>query len=85
MLEQSGEQLSELSMRDGLTNLYNHRFLQERLEMEIQRTQRYQSPLTLLMIDIDDFKRINDGYGHLFGDYALKHLASILAAEHARD
>ncbi len=77
-LERSSEKLNELSMTDGLTGLYNHRYLQQRLEIEMQRSERYRIPLALLMIDIDDFKRLNDTYGHLFGDYALKHLSAIL-------
>jgi len=63
---------------DGLTGLYNHRRFRERLYEEFVRARRYNLPLTVLMIDIDDFKAINDDYGHLIGDEVLRSVAGTL-------
>ena len=57
--------------RDPLTGFYNHRFLHERLGEEVVRAQRARRPLSLLMLDLDDFKLVNDTFGHLFGDRVL--------------
>ncbi len=62
----------ELSVRDELTQLYNRRHFQEVLPLEIKRAERFERPFTLLMIDIDHFKKFNDRYGHLKGDACLK-------------
>lgn len=70
----------ELMHRDALTNLYNRRYFFERLEREVYRAKRYGRALSLLMIDIDHFKRFNDSFGHLRGDEALKRLAGLLEA-----
>lgn len=67
-----------LSVTDGLTGLWNHRYFQEKLESEILRTKRYITPLSLIMSDLDHFKRFNDTYGHPVGDKILKRAASIL-------
>ncbi|HKV05707.1 MAG TPA: GGDEF domain-containing protein [Candidatus Acidoferrales bacterium] len=66
------EEYLKLAMLDPLTGLHNRRYAQERLEAEISRAQRLQSSLTVLMIDLDDFKRLNDRHGHAAGDLALK-------------
>ncbi|MCM8771246.1 MAG: diguanylate cyclase [Candidatus Omnitrophica bacterium] len=68
----------ELSILDSLTGLYNHRHFYEVLPREIERAQRYNHPVSLLMIDIDDFKIYNDTNGHLAGDKLLQDLASVL-------
>ncbi|WP_373019964.1 diguanylate cyclase [Thiomicrorhabdus sp.] len=65
------ESLQRLAALDGLTNVYNRRFGLKRLKEEFKRTQRNDSPLGVLMIDIDHFKNINDAYGHLVGDKAI--------------
>ena len=57
--------------RDLLTGFYNHRFLHERLGEEVVRAQRARRPLSVLMLDLDDFKLVNDTFGHLFGDRVL--------------
>ena len=57
--------------RDPLTGFYNHRFLHERLGEEVVRAQRGRRPLSVLMLDLDDFKLVNDTFGHLFGDRVL--------------
>jgi two-component system, cell cycle response regulator len=72
------EYYRNLSNIDGLTELSNHRHFKFFLEKEIARERRYHRPLTLMMIDIDDFKRVNDSYGHLVGDIVLKNLATLL-------
>lgn len=69
---------------DGLTGLKNHRAFQERLKEEVERTFRYASPLSVLFLDIDNFKQFNDLYGHLAGDSVLRRIGAILrdAARH---
>jgi diguanylate cyclase (GGDEF)-like protein len=66
-----------LSIRDGLTDLYNHRHFHELLNQEMAPAVRYNHPLTLLMIDIDNFKKFNDSYGHPAGDQALQQIARL--------
>ncbi len=67
--------VERLAVTDGLTGLYNHRWFQERLAYELDRGDRHEEPLSLLLLDIDHFKKINDTYGHPFGDRVLKALA----------
>ncbi len=69
------------AITDGLTGLYNHRHFYERLEAECARARRYQLPLSLLMIDIDDFKVFNDHHGHQRGDQVLRDVAEVLTAD----
>lgn len=71
------EYFEQISRVDGLTGLYNHRFFHELLNAEISRSDRYKYSFSLTMIDIDDFKEINDNYGHQVGDNILKEIASI--------
>ena len=70
--------LQQLAMRDGLTGLLNHRAFYERLQEEIYRAERYRYPLALVLADLDNFKKINDTYGHLVGDEVLRRVAEIL-------
>ncbi|SDO45930.1 GGDEF domain-containing protein [Vreelandella arcis] len=67
-----------MSVTDGLTGLYNRRYLTRHLEDSVQQTQHNHQPLSLLMLDIDHFKAFNDEWGHLLGDKALQHFADIL-------
>ncbi|MHB1135729.1 MAG: GGDEF domain-containing protein [Coriobacteriia bacterium] len=67
-----------LSITDELTDLYNYRFLQQRLDDEIHRAERYDKRLSFLMLDIDDFKRVNDTHGHRVGDQVLAEVSSLL-------
>ena len=69
-----------LSIHDSLTGVYNHAFIVKALEEEVGRSERYGSHLTILLLDIDDFKNVNDTYGHLAGDYVLGRVAKILEA-----
>ncbi len=77
-LDKRNKELIELSITDGLTGLYNHRFIQERFEFEFKRIKRYGGQLSCMMIDIDHFKAVNDTYGHQFGDYVLREIAQII-------
>jgi two-component system, cell cycle response regulator len=70
---------------DGLTQISNKRFFVETLEREIARAHRYQRALSLVMFDLDHFKKINDTYGHLAGDYVLKQLASAVKLKIRRE
>jgi diguanylate cyclase (GGDEF)-like protein len=67
-----------LASTDALTGLYNRRFLADTLQREIHRSRRHGIPFALLFLDIDDFKKINDGYGHQIGDAVLRNFASYL-------
>ncbi len=69
---------SELAVLDRLTKVYNHAYFEGRLEQEIARSTRYKYPVSVLMIDIDHFKIINDTYGHQQGDVILKEVARII-------
>lgn len=77
-LQQKNRILEELVKKDGLTNLYNHRFFQERMVEEFHRSRRHKTPLSCALLDIDFFKKINDTYGHQAGDLILKSLADIV-------
>jgi diguanylate cyclase (GGDEF)-like protein len=68
----------EKAVRDGLTEAYNHRFFQEILENKIAEAQRNEEPISLLMIDLDNFKMINDQFGHQNGDMILKSVGSLM-------
>lgn len=77
-LNRRTELLEELSMIDPLTGLFNRRFLQKKLPHEFARAERDGSPITLTIIDLNDFKEINDQFGHPVGDQALQEFASAL-------
>jgi two-component system cell cycle response regulator len=77
-LRESQKKYQELSITDGLTNLFNSRHFYSQLKREIERSNRYQHPLTLLMLDVDDFKQFNDTFGHLEGDKVLIGLANVI-------
>jgi len=70
--------LQEQAITDGLTGLANHRHFYDRLHEEVARARRYRLPLSLLMVDIDDFKHFNDSHGHQAGDEALRLVGAIL-------
>ncbi len=72
--------LVELAIRDVLTTAYNRRYFDQRLLEEIERARRYSHELSLIMLDIDYFKTINDRFGHPFGDEALRRLVSVCEA-----
>ncbi|MEI6289402.1 MAG: sensor domain-containing diguanylate cyclase [Chloroflexota bacterium] len=78
LLISQNEQLTEMANTDYLTGVYNRRALHEVLNYEIKRVDRNKNPLTVVMFDIDDFKKINDDFGHLVGDDVLVGVANIL-------
>jgi diguanylate cyclase len=77
-LQRANEILSQLSITDGLTKLHNHRYFQDHLSREIKRVSRTKAPLSLILLDIDDFKLLNDTHGHAAGDEVLMSLAAIM-------
>jgi diguanylate cyclase (GGDEF)-like protein len=77
-LELARERLRQLAITDGLTGLYNHRYFKEHLEQELYRASRHQSRVSVVMVDIDHFKKFNDTYGHPAGDAILRAIARLL-------
>jgi diguanylate cyclase (GGDEF)-like protein len=77
-LRRAQKELEERSVTDGLTGLKNRRFLDERLAEEFKRAQRYADPVSLVMIDLDHFKQVNDRYGHPAGDVVLRGAANLI-------
>ncbi len=80
-LGETMERLNQLATRDGLTGLLNRREFERILEEEWQRSVRFERPFTLLLVDIDHFKQVNDTHGHQVGDEVLRHVASLLAGQ----
>jgi len=78
-LKQAKETFEQLAITDGLTKLHNHRFFQDHLTREIKRVSRSREPLSMLLVDIDDFKALNDRFGHAAGDELLMGLGRILS------
>ncbi len=70
--------LEQANRQDGLTKVSNRRHWESQLKLELQRAQRYQHPLSLILFDLDKFKELNDRYGHLGGDFVLVELASLI-------
>lgn len=79
------EEIYRMTIVDGLTQIHNKRYLYEELGREITRARRHNRPLAALMFDIDYFKRINDHFGHLAGDYVLRELADAVKSRIRRD
>jgi len=79
------EEIYKMTIIDGLTGVFNKRYFLEALEREMSRAQRYGRPLSILMFDIDHFKRVNDTYGHLAGDYVLQSLARLISTRARRE
>jgi two-component system, cell cycle response regulator len=78
--EKFQQQMYEAALRDGLTRVYNKKFFLDRLETEFAYAKRHRTMLSLVMFDVDHFKKINDSYGHLAGDAVLVRLAGITQA-----
>ena len=72
------EQQYVLATTDGLTDLYNHRYFQEQMRMMVEASKRYESPFSLIILDIDFFKKFNDTFGHQAGDAVLRQVAQTL-------
>jgi diguanylate cyclase (GGDEF)-like protein len=77
-LRRGNEVLEQLSFTDGLTRLHNHRYFQDRMRVEVRRADRTGEQLALLLVDIDDFKALNDRHGHAVGDQVLRQVGSRL-------
>lgn len=77
-LIETNQKLSELSIKDELTTLYNRRYFDVRLKEEINRADRYNHDLSIVMIDIDDFKKYNDTFGHQIGDVVLREIGILV-------
>ena len=77
-LKESENKYRELSIIDDLTQFYNSRYFYHQLKMEMDRADRYGHPLTLLLLDLDDFKQFNDAYGHIEGDQVLMRLSQVV-------
>ena len=80
LMEEAQDKIATLTTHDELTGLPNRRWFFERLDEEIDRARRYNNALSLIMIDIDRFKDVNDNFGHPLGDLALAEVARLLAA-----
>ncbi len=80
-LREANERLIELVATDNLTGLRNSRYFHAQIQSEMLRAQRYAHKMALVMIDIDDFKRVNDTHGHLVGDMVLKSVAGLILGE----
>jgi two-component system cell cycle response regulator len=78
------EEIYRMAIIDGLTQTFNKRYLLEFLDREMARCKRYNRPLTVVMFDLDKFKKINDDFGHLAGDYVLKRLADAISQKNIR-
>ena len=84
MLKRQSDILRNLAFLDGLTGVYNRRYFDHHLQLEMARSLRTRQPLALIMLDVDYFKRFNDRYGHLAGDECLRRVATILKEKFKR-
>ncbi len=78
-LEELSQRLRSLAYQDSLTDLYNHRYFYEQLSHEVERAQRYGRPVSVILLDLDNFKQVNDTYGHLMGDKLLALLGRVIS------
>jgi two-component system cell cycle response regulator len=83
-IQVANERLEQLAITDSLTGLYNRRYFHDRFEHEFNRASRYRLPFSCVLFDIDDFKQVNDTYGHLVGDNVLKEVAQCMVASTRR-
>src|SRR3954470_1798571 len=79
-LRDANKRLEALADTDGLTGLFNRRYLDALLLRELQRTERYKTPLGLVLLDIDHFKRVNDQFGHPMGDEVLRNVSRVVTS-----
>jgi diguanylate cyclase (GGDEF)-like protein len=79
-LESLNTALATMANRDGLTGMYNHRYFHDALERELVRAKRFGNPVSLIFMDLDDFKKYNDVNGHIAGDELLKSVSALMKA-----
>jgi diguanylate cyclase (GGDEF)-like protein len=72
------DKMNSLIIRDGLTGLFNKRYAHQRLDEEFYRSKRYDHPLSLMMVDLDNFKALNDRFGHAVGDHLLRYFSQVI-------
>lgn len=77
-LKRVKDELKTMAVTDSLTGLFNHGFIYKRLKEEVEKAKRYDKDLSIMMLDIDKFKKINDNYGHQFGDKVLKKISAVI-------
>jgi len=75
------ERVKQLAYLDGLTGIFNRRFFELRIEEEVERARRFDAGMAVIMVDIDQFKRLNDEFGHLLGDEVLRQVSSIFSQQ----
>jgi diguanylate cyclase (GGDEF)-like protein len=80
-LQEANARLERLAVTDGLTGVFNHRRFQEAMQAELLRAERHRRPVSVLMVDVDYFKKVNDAMGHPAGDELLRRLAQVLGAD----
>ena len=80
-LREKNEKLRKMNQLDGLTDLFNHRYFHNVFDKELTRSKRYKRPLSLIMLDIDFFKKINDSFGHRIGDMVLRELSEKIISQ----
>lgn len=78
-LEELSQRLRSLAYHDALTGLYNHRYFYEQLTHEVERAHRYKRPVSVILLDLDYFKAVNDSYGHLMGDKLLTFIGRVIS------
>ncbi len=78
-LEELSQRLRSLAYRDSLTDLYNHRFFHDHLSHEVEKAYRYGRPVSVILLDLDRFKEVNDTYGHLTGDRLLALIGQVIS------
>ena len=79
-VSEANRKIQEMAITDALTRIFNRRHIMERFAEEFERARRVNGPLSCIMADIDDFKSINDTYGHLFGDKILEKISAVMSA-----
>lgn len=77
-LKRVKDKLKKMAVTDSLTGLFNHGFIYQRLKEEVEKARRYSKNLSIIMFDLDKFKKINDNYGHQFGDKVLKKVSDVI-------